>query len=164
MSKFQEIYTENYPRLLGIAYKMVGDDDTASDIVQEVFICLFDKLNNENVIIHLNTWLYRATINKSIDCLRIKKRFRTIESLKVSKLGTTDEDEIEKTEKQNSINNAISTLKPKEKALVVLYSEGLSYRDLAFVTGIKYSSVGKLLSRALNKLKNELKKENYELF
>ena len=164
MRTFQEIYTENYPRMLGIAYKMVGDDDTASDIVQEVFIYLFDKLNNGNVIIHLNTWLYRATINKSIDCLRNQKRFRTIESLKASKLGTTDEDEIEKIETTTAITNAISKLKSKEKALVVLYSEGLSYKDLAFATGIKYSSVGKLLSRALDKLKNELKKENYELF
>jgi RNA polymerase sigma-70 factor, ECF subfamily len=164
LSTFQEIYIENYTRMFGIALKMVGDEDNASDIVQEVFIYLFDKLNNGNVIIHLNTWLYRATINKSIDCLRKQKRFRTIESLKGSKLRTTDEDVIEKIETTTAINNAISKLKPKEKALVVLYSEGLSYKDLAFATGIKFSSVGKMLSRTLDKLKNELKKENYELF
>ena len=150
--------------MFGIALKMVGDDDTASDIVQEVFIYLFDKLNNGNVILHLNTWLYRATINKSIDCLRKQKRFRTIESLKGNKISTTDEDAIDKIETSDAINSAISKLKPKEKSLVVLYSEGLSYKDIAIATGIKFSSVGKMLSRTLGKLKNELKKENYDLF
>ncbi len=44
--------------MFAVALKMVGDDNAASDIVQEVFICLFKRLNNGNVIHHLNTWLY----------------------------------------------------------------------------------------------------------
>jgi RNA polymerase sigma-70 factor, ECF subfamily len=164
LSTFKEIYIENYTRMFGIAIKMVGDDNTASDIVQEVFIYLFDKLNNGHVILHLNTWLYRATINKSIDCLRNQKRFQTLESLKDSKITTSYEHVIYKNETTTAINNAISKLKPREKSLIILYSEGLSYKDIAFATGIKFTSIGKMLSRTLEKLKNELKKENYELF
>jgi RNA polymerase sigma-70 factor, ECF subfamily len=158
LSTFQEIYIENYTRMFSVALKMVGDDDTASDIVQEVFIYLFDKLNNGKVILHLNTWLYRATINKSIDCLRKQKRFQPIESLSGSKISTTDEDVIDKIETKAAINRALSKLKPKEKSLLVLYSEGLSYKDIANTTGIRFSSVGKMLSRTLDKLKNELHK------
>lgn len=163
LSTFQEIYTENYPRMFAVALKMVGDDNAASDIVQEVFICLFNRLNNGNVILRINTWLYRAAINKSIDYLRKQKRFQTIETLKDSIMSTTVEDVIDNRETTAAINNAISRLKPREKSLVVLYSEGLSYRDMSFATGIKFSSVGKMLSRTLEKLKKELKKENYEL-
>jgi RNA polymerase sigma-70 factor (ECF subfamily) len=144
-----------------VAQKMVGDRDNASDIVQEVFIYLFDKLNNGNVIINLNTWLYRATINKSIDNLRKQKQFQNIESLKDSKI---EEELIEKQETTAAINYAISKLKPQEKVLVVLYSEGLSYKEIAEATGIKFSSIGKTLSRTLEKLKKELKNQHYELY
>ncbi len=47
--------------------------------------------------------------------------------------------------------------------LAVLYSEGLSYKELAQATGINLSSVGKMLSRTLKKLGEELKDQGYEL-
>jgi RNA polymerase sigma-70 factor, ECF subfamily len=149
--------------MFGVALKMVGDENAASDVVQEVFISLFNRFNNGQEILHLNTWLYRAAINKSIDHLRKQKRFRSLESLKVYSMSTADEDIIDNRETRAAINNAISRLKPGEKSLVVLYSEGLSYRDISRVTGTKFSSVGKMLSRTLEKLKKELKKQGYEL-
>jgi RNA polymerase sigma-70 factor, ECF subfamily len=164
LSTFQEIYVENYPRMFGVALKMIGDENAASDVVQEVFISLFDRFNNGKEILYLNTWLYRAAINKSIDYLRKQKRFQSLESHKVCGMDTADEDLVDNREARAAINNAISRLKPGEKSLVVLYSEGLSYRDMSIVTGIKFSSIGKMLSRTLEKLKKELKKDDYELY
>jgi len=144
-----------------IAKKMVGNGDVASDIVQDVFIYLFDKLNTGSVILHLNSWLYRATINKCIDDLRKQKRFQTIESLKDAK---TEEETANNQETAAIINRALSKLKPKEKSTVVLYSEGLSYKEIAETTGIKLSSIGKTLQRTLEKLEKELKDQHYELY
>lgn len=161
MNRFEEIYNENYPRIFRVAQKMVGNRDNASDIVQEVFIYLFDRIKNGSEILHLNTWLYRATINKSIDCLRKQKRFQPIESLKESII---DEELIERQETTAIVNKAISKLKPHEKIIVVLYSEGLSYKEIAEASGVKFSSIGKTLSRALEKLEIELKDQHYELY
>lgn len=161
MNRFEEIYNENYFRIFRVAQKMVGNRDNASDIVQEVFIYLFDRLENGIEILHLNTWLYRATINKSIDCLRKQKRFQPIESLKESII---DEELIERQETTAIVNKAISKLKPHEKIIVVLYSEGLSYKEIAEASGVKFSSIGKTLSRALEKLEIELKDQHYELY
>jgi len=161
LNRFEEIYNENYPRIFRVAQKMVGNRDNASDIVQEVFIYLFDRIKNGSEILHLNTWLYRATINKSIDCLRKQKRFQPIESLKESII---DEELIERQETTAIVNKAISKLKPHEKIIVVLYSEGLSYKEIAEASGVKFSSIGKTLSRALEKLEIELKDQHYELY
>jgi RNA polymerase sigma-70 factor, ECF subfamily len=161
LNNFEVIYSENFTRMFRVAKKMIGDSDNASDIVQEVFIYLFDKLNNGTVILHLNSWLYRATINKCIDNLRKQKRFQNIESIKDYK---TCEDLIEKHESTAAINCALSKLKPKEKVLAVLYSEGLTYKEIAETTGIKFSSIGKTLSRTLRKLEKELKNQHYELY
>jgi len=162
LSTFEEIYAENYTRMFRVSKKMVGDSDNASDIVQEVFIYLFDKLNQGSVILHPNSWLYRATMNKCIDNLRNQKRFRPIESLQ--DVQVVEEELIEKQETITAINSAIANLKPQEKVLVVLYSEGLSYKEIADATGIKFSSIGKTLSRTLEKLEKEFKNQHYELY
>jgi len=143
-----------------VARKMVGDSDTAADIVQDVFISLFDKLNTGIVILHLNSWLYKATLNKCADDVRKQKRFRTIDLLK----NHTTEETAYNLESAAIINKALSKLKPQEKSIVVLYSEGLSYKEIAEATGIRFSSVGKTLQRSLEKLGEELKNQHDELY
>ena len=63
-----------------------------------------------------------------------------------------------------ALNKALDRLKPDERFLVVLYSEGLSYKEMAEVTEIKFSSIGKTLSRILKKIEIELKSQCDELY
>lgn len=161
MSQFDDIYAENYRTLVRLATKMVDDGDIADDVVQEVFIYLFGKLSKGIQIQYPKSWLYRATMNKCIDQLKNQKRFQPIESISEK---TVEEEEIEKHEMKATLNSVLSKLKPKERMLAILYSEGLSYKDLAEATGIKFSSIGKMLSRTLRKMEVELKKANYELY
>lgn len=137
-----------------VAVKMVGDRDVASDIVQEVFIYLFDKLNNRNPVLYINSWLYKATINKCIDNHRKQKRFQPLETANYVR---TEEEQEGTLISGEAIILALSRLKPQEKALAILYSEGLSYKEIADATDIKLSSIGKMLSRTLEKLEKELK-------
>lgn len=140
---------------------MIGDRDDVSDIIQEVFIDLYHKLNNGNEIIHPRSWLYRATINKCIDNLRKRKRSQNIESLDDCII---DQESVDKRDIKAAVNSVISKLKPREKMLAVLYSEGLSYKEMTEATGIKYTSIGKLLSRTLKILEREFKNQGYDLY
>ena len=158
---FEEIYSENYATMIRVASKMVGNRDDVSDIVQEVFINLLDKLNNGQVIHQPKSWLYRATYNKCVDNFRKQNRFRSVDSAQNYKV---DDELLEKQESRNIIHQALSKLKPQEKALAVLYSEGLSYKEISEATGIKFSSIGKMLSRTLKKLEKELNNRSYELY
>ena len=161
LNTFDEIYADNYKTMFRVAKKMVGNYDDASDIVQEVFIYLFDKLNNGNQILHPKSWLYRATTNKCYDNLRRQKRFQSIEILSDHK---NEDENIATQEMKAAINFMLSKLNPQEKVLAVLYSEGLSYKELSETTGIKFTSIGKMLSRALKKLEKEFKYQHYELY
>ncbi len=143
-----------------VATRIVGNSEDVSDIIQEIFIDFFNKTTNGNLIHHPKSWLYRATINKCIDNKRNRKRFQDLESLAEFK---SDVDLTENQEIKATIFLAISKLKPQEKILVTVYSEGLSYKEISEVTGIKFSSVGKMLSRTLRKLEKELKNQRYEL-
>ncbi len=160
-STFEEVYSENYKAMHRVACKMIGDKDGASDIVQEVFIDCFQKLRNGLVLDDAKSWLYRVTYIKCIDHFRKQQRLHEIRPMKdiIIEDKQNDIQEI-----KTLIKNALSKLNPQEKALAVLYSEGLSYKEMAAATGIKFSSIGKTLSRTLTKLEQELKKHRYEMY
>ena len=144
-----------------VAAKMIGDLDGASDIVQEVFIDCFQKLNNGLELYNAKSWLYRVTYVKCIDYFRKQKRLNEIELKEDIEIEDNQND---KQEMRTVIKKALSRLNPQEKAIVIFYSEGLSYREIAKATGIKFSSVGKTLSRTLKKMGKEINNQRYEMY
>ncbi len=158
---FEEIYSENYKAMHRVAFKMIGDKDGASDIVQDVFIDCFQKLRNGLVIDNAKSWLYKVTYIKCIDHFRKQQRLHEIKLMKDIEIEDKQNDN---QEMKTVIKKALSKLNPQEKVLAVLYSEGLSYKEMASATGIKFSSIGKTLSRTLKKLGKELNNHRYEMY
>ncbi len=144
-----------------VAFKLVGDKDAVCDIVQEVFTYLFEKQQKNEKVIHYSSWLYRATYNKCIDYLKLQSKSQPI---KVDIETVYEEHNIENKERKKLLTNALNQLKPDEKFMAILYSEGLSYKEISEVSGVKFTSIGKTLSRILKKLEKELKGKQYELF
>jgi RNA polymerase sigma-70 factor (ECF subfamily) len=140
---------------------MVSDTDLASDIVQDIFIYTHEKLQNGLVVKNLRSWLSKAVYNRCIDHLRKRKHIVGLE--KIEKYGA-EEDAIVKKETTAAVGKALDKLADNEKMLAVLYSEGFSYKEMAGITGIKFSSIGSTLSRTLVKLKKELTLQGYELY
>lgn len=158
MNLFNKTYNENYKAIYRYALKMIGNDSYASDIVQESFILLYTKLKKGEVITNRKSWLFKVANNKCID------HFRAHKSEKLESDIVIASESYDNNEKHQIIRDAIDKLKKRDKILVTLYSENLSYKEISDVTGIKFSSVGKLLSRALAKLEKELKNKSYELY
>jgi RNA polymerase sigma-70 factor (ECF subfamily) len=160
MENFEKAYKENYPKLFCMARKMVNDGEVARDIVQEVFICYFEKWQKGLVLHHLPSWLMRVTINKCVDYLNQITKHTQLGNL--SEWAT--EEEVSDSTSYVMLKQAIAKLKPVEMKLIMLYSEGYSYKEIAEIAELKFSSVGKTLSRTLHKLKETLKNMKYELY
>ena len=148
-SEFEKTYQSYYPKLFRIAAKMLRATEDAKDVVQDVFTAYYFAMNNEKVIRDTKNWLIRSTINKGIDYKRKTARTITMES-PMTETGEQTLDEV------SDILNAIAHLNEKEQTLVVLYSEGYSYKEIADITGRNYHSIGKTLSRILDKLKKRM--------
>lgn len=161
LSKVDEIYKENYNTMLGVARKMLGNGYDASDIIHDVFIEFFEKSDKGTIIKYPKSWLYRVTLNKCVDKLRQCRNHKDIEDV-YDKAEKTNQVEI--MERKALVGLALSKLKTNERELVVMYSEGLSYKEISGITGIKFSSIGKMLSRTLQKIERELKKLGYEVY
>jgi RNA polymerase sigma-70 factor (ECF subfamily) len=144
-----------------VANKIIRDRDAVADLVQEIFIYMHEKMQEGMEIKYPKSWLYRVTYNKSIDYLRSANKFQSLEESEDYLEENYSEEE---NEMQLALKMAMSKLKPQEKFLVVLYSEGLPYKELSEITGIKFSSVGKTLARTLKKIEKHLKKQRYEVY
>ena len=151
-SEFELTYRSNYQRLFRIATKMLRDNDAARDVVHDVFMAYYFVLDDKKVIKDEKNWLIRCTINKGVDFLRKNKKIVSDET--VAKENITSQN-IDNQLDVISISSLISKLDPKEQSLVVLYSEGYSYKEIAEITGINFNSVGKTLSRILEKLRKD---------
>lgn len=160
-SNFENTYKENYRKLFCVAKKMVGDDEVVCDIVQEIFICYYENLQAGKIITSPSSWLLRVTINKSIDWINKQKKYTGLNS----DVNNVAAENTQNNEQQYFLlRQAMLKLKPQEIKLLVLYSEGFSYKEIARIGDIKFTSVGKTLARALKKLKTTLNELHYEMY
>ena len=160
MGEFDIIYRDNYKKLFAIAYKIMNDKDVASDVIQEIFVSYYEKSNNGHIINSPPHWLLRATINKCIDYSKRQKKFSNLDVLN----NQCSTDETDKYYSYVALKQAINKLNDRDIKLVVLYSEGYSYKEISQITRIEFTSIGKTLSRALVKLKEILKTLNHETY
>ncbi len=152
MIVFTKIYQQNYKMVFRLAYKFLNNKENAADISQEVFISLYHQLKQKKEIHNISSWLYKVTSNQ---CMSFYNKNKII-------TGKLNDEEISvetQKEKNPEISEAVKKMKPQDNILLTLYSEDFSYKEMAEITGIKFSSIGKTLSRALNKLKNEIESE-----
>lgn len=160
LNNFELTYRENYQLVFRLACKLTGNRSLSADIAQEVFTDLYQQIKKQKEIRSLKSWLYKVTNNKCIDHLKSESRLFVKNESK--EFNTQVEDEPEQDFSQ-IVREAINRLKENDKLLVILYSEGLSYKEISEISGINFTSVGKTLARALKKLEKELKPKYYEL-
>jgi RNA polymerase sigma-70 factor, ECF subfamily len=165
---FKEMVLKYQNLVINICYGFVHNQDDAQDIAQEVFIELYKSIEKFRQESKLSTWIYRISVNKSLNFIRDNKKNSWFQSLdllfekeKPSKEGFTDSDNphtlMEKDEKSNAIYRAIDELPENQKISFVLYKfENLSYKEISEVMKISLSSVESLIFRAKKNLQAKL--------
>jgi RNA polymerase sigma-70 factor (ECF subfamily) len=71
---FDFLVRKYHGKLISLIYQIIGSNNEAEDIAQEIFIKIFYKLNDYNPQYPFYSWLYRITVNKCYDYLRHNKR------------------------------------------------------------------------------------------
>jgi RNA polymerase sigma-70 factor (ECF subfamily) len=160
LDSFEKIYHQYYSTTYRIAVKLLGASNSVGDVIQDVFISLYERRKELKLIKNPGGWLYRATYYKCIDFLKQQNRFSNLEHID---RAADESKNIEQKETSKLLIRALNKLNEKERLLAILYSEGLSYKELAEATGIPFNSIGKTLSRTLKKLEKELKEEYHEM-
>lgn len=156
--EYEQLIQECAPRLLRIALSIVYDLEEAKDVCQDVFV----KLISTPHIREKNAWLYRVTLHEALNH-RKQSRNRKDRELKTSQIEGIHEDPLKfitQQELRNRLQEAIETLSENQKVIFFLRHEGeMPLHEIAKMLHISEGSVKKQLSRALEKLRIQLKQE-----
>ncbi len=155
---FETIFTRYYPLVYRLAYRYVGHPDEAEDIAQEVFLRFYHLPPHTANEAQQRAWLCRVAINLGLNALRTRKsrsgQERRIDAvIRESALHVAEESNPEwvvlANEQAVLVRSILTQLPERQQVCLMLRSIGLSYGEIAEVTGIPITSIGSVLARAV---------------
>ncbi len=157
---FEEKFRMWYKPLCKMAFRYVANKQAAEDIVQDVFVKLWQQRNKLIFQNSLKSYLYRAVINTSINYLEKNKK-----NLRVSNEGWTSfdtaindtEQQVNYTILQQEVNKALNHLPTECKKVFMLSRyEGLTNKEIAETLEFSHKTVENQMTKALNILRKNL--------
>ena len=162
---FQALYDRHSPILLGLIFKIVGNRQTAEEILQETFWKVWNKSESyDPTKASFRTWLFSIARRGAIDSHRRASARPTLQGDEMA------EDVLNKTESESSVSDsvfgnqrrqairqALGQLSAEQREVIELaYFNGLTRREIASHKGIPLGTVHTRARLALQKLENVL--------
>lgn len=153
MSKdfFKSYVDENIALINHLCRAYANHQEELKDLIQEVTLQLWRSHQSYKGKAALSTWVYRVTLNV---CLSHSKKMKKVPQM-VSldwREDTADENDHEK-EQIERLYTAIKQLNESDRAIVLLYLENKSYKEMSDILGISVTNVGVKVNRLKVKLK-----------
>jgi RNA polymerase sigma factor (sigma-70 family) len=155
--RFQDLVEEHKKILYKVCNSYCRNQDHREDLAQEIIIQLWRSFRSFDARCQFSTWMYRIALNVAISFYRRENtRAQYVLSDDVRLLNTRDETADQSAEIQ-SLYQFIEGLDPLNKALVLLYLDGNSYREIADVLGITETNVATKISRLKQAMRQEFR-------
>jgi RNA polymerase sigma-70 factor (ECF subfamily) len=159
---FEELVKATYSASYTLAYRLVGDEEDARDVVQEAYLRAYRGLKRFRGDAQFTTWLYRITANCAATHLGKRDRNRHDELPEDTPLVDRGrrgdpEDHADQRELRELLHEALIDLPPRLRAVVVLRDiYDLPHEAIAAELGISESAAKVRLHRARRKLRERL--------
>ncbi|MDR2917927.1 MAG: RNA polymerase sigma-70 factor [Tannerella sp.] len=158
---FDKIYVVYFSRMKRFAKEYVISDEDAENIVQDVFVLLWEKREVLEIQVSLVPYLFSLVKNKCLDYLRHKvvaEEFKQELSAKLFSLELIDYSFSSDEEIEKIVIDAVNKLPDRCRQIFIKSRiEGLKYREIADELNISVNTVENQMSIALKKLRIELK-------
>jgi len=151
--KFKKFIEDHTAIISKICRVYTDGQEEFEDYFQEVTLQLWRSYDSFRGDAKLSTWVYRIALNVCLSQIRKKKRniqTTTLENIQVE----TSNDDHEKEEKIAQLYRSIKQLKEAERAIILLYLDDKSYKEIAEILGLTVTNVGAKVNRIKTKLKN----------
>lgn len=167
LNDFRTIYDQYILMVYNLALNYLQNAEDAEEVAQDVFVQVYQSLHKFRNDATLKTWIYRITINKSLDFIKhrnSKKRFfifgkRADPETALGKIANFEHPGVLMENRENAelLFSAINQLPENQKTAFLLAKlEGLSNPEIAVVMEVSISSVESLVFRAKTNLREKL--------
>ena len=154
---FEALYRQTSDRVYSVCLRMSGDADQATDLVQDVFVRVWEKLPTFRGESQFTTWLHRLTVNLVLQDRRSRGRraSREVASVDLDRFGRAARRSMPGT--RVDLERAIAALPDKARRVLVLRDiEGYKYEEIARMTGVTLGTVKAQIHRARGLVKEAL--------
>lgn len=149
--RFAEVFRRHYPRLVGLARRILDDADEAQDAAQEALLALRTDPVADRGDDAVAAWLSRVVTNLSLNRLRGRRRADVRAAVVATRDSRTSGDEpddlVIATDERERVRASLAVLPERQATALLLRHAGHSYREIAAALGVAEGSVGVLLAR-----------------
>jgi len=165
---FSTIYISFYPKLVRFATVYVVYEEDAENIIQDLFLGLWESKDSLKHIENINAYMYKLAKNKCLDHLKHKmvtdrfvvntqSLYEQEVSLKLQSLEDFDFELASEEKVEKIVSKAIDLLPPKCRQIFLLSRyDGLKYKEISEKLKISVNTVETQMCIALKKLRNNL--------
>ena len=148
---FEQVVKQHKSTIYTVCLMFSKDSDEVNDLFQEVLSNLWKGFEGFEGRSNIGTWIWRVSFNTCISSERKKKKLGTVPlTMEINLFEDKDED----TRQVQILYKRIHRLKPFDRAIVLLWLEGIPYEEIAAIVGITVKNV----SVRLYRIKEELKR------
>jgi RNA polymerase sigma-70 factor (ECF subfamily) len=161
LKTFEKLYFENYNLLCQSVYRFVKDEEATKDIVQDVFIKYWRRINELQITESEIAYLKKSCINAALNYLKEVTRRQTRElnfTEETGKDATRPDESYQNQETSSLIDTTIEALPPTcREAFILSRHEAKSYKEIAEILDISVNTVEKHIGKALKRLREVLR-------
>jgi RNA polymerase sigma-70 factor (ECF subfamily) len=160
---FEELFNRHFRELHAYGYILLKDWDVAEEIVQGLFLKLWEKGNWENASISIKSYLYKSVYNESLNYIRgqkvhLKYEYQTEYRMKNEINQQPADGKVTLSELEEHLEQALSKLPEKCRAIFHLSRfEELKYQEIASQLQVSIKTVETHMGKALRILRKEMK-------
>jgi RNA polymerase sigma-70 factor, ECF subfamily len=161
---FRVLFETHKDRVYSIALRYSGNSTAAMDIAQDTFVKLLSNIGQFRGDSSFESWLYRLVVNTCLDHHRKRRRFLPLledgleEALDIFRAPRESAlHEMLREEQTERVQQVVAQLPEEQRIVVVLrYTDGLSYEQIADLLGCRRGTVASRLNRAHKALERRL--------
>jgi RNA polymerase sigma-70 factor (ECF subfamily) len=160
-SPASEIYDRYSSRIYNFAFRFLRNSEAAEDATQEVFVKMLKHANQFHGDAKLSTWLFSITANWCRDYLRkADNKAKEADDVLITLPAPADQSphhNLEQRENEKRVQKALTALTPEQREAILLSRyQGLSYAEIAQISGCSEGAVKTRVFRAMETLKKAL--------
>jgi RNA polymerase sigma-70 factor (ECF subfamily) len=154
---FEELFQTHKAPIQRLCFAWLNSAGEVEDLFQEIMGNVWHALPKFRGEAQAGTWLYRIAVNTALLYRRKWKRGEPLAELADPSSGAHQE--LEDRERLDALRRAIAVLPDQDRLVITLLLEGLSYREIADVTGLTVNYVGVKVSRIKQAIEQRMTEE-----
>ena len=164
-ASFKKMFLPYHRKLYGVAFRLLGNEDDACDVLQDAYLKLWDKRDTLGIIDNPEAFCTTLERNLCVDLLRSPRYVRERQQVELTDaLPVAAPDNVAARDDAQVIQTLIARLPLQQQQVIRLRDlQGYSYPEIEQLTGLSAVNVRVLLSRARKKIREDyLKQRDYE--